>query len=103
MATLARRCAKVILILGLFFVSIRYIYNPLSFLFSWNQRYLFIVSEMMGITGSDNIEFFDALFSLTVSSIIAGALYLLLVMLCRFFRARSHDSGAGAQTRRPNS
>lgn len=94
MGTLVRRCAKVILVVGLFLVSIRYIYNPLSYIFSWNQHYLFVFSDFFGITGPENIEFFDALFSLVVSSIVTGVLYFSLRMLYRFFCTRLHRNSA---------
>lgn len=87
METPARRFTRVALILCLFLISIRYIYNPLSFILLWNQHYLFVISDFFDITGPDNIDFFDALFSLIVSSIISGALYFLLVKLYCFIRA----------------
>jgi len=87
METLARRFAKTIVVLWIFLISIRFIYQPLSYILLWNQNYLIMVCDYLGISGVEDIDTFDAFFSLTVSAIMTAAFYFVLLKLYRSIRA----------------
>jgi len=89
MAILARNLFKIFLLAGLFLLSIRYIYSALLFLPAWNERYSFVVSEFLGF---HDIEFFDAVFGLSASLIMAIIEYLLLRRFWRRYWPKRHPT-----------
>lgn len=86
MAILARRLSKLALFAALLFISIRYIYAPLSLTPSWNQHYSFTVSEALGF---HDIELFDATFGSSASAVISFAIYAFLMSIYRHMYEKS--------------
>jgi hypothetical protein len=85
MEILARNLAKTALFIVLLFVSIRYIYSPLSLAPSWNQHYSFSLSEAFGFR---DIELFDVAFGSSTSALISCLLYALLMSIYRRIHER---------------
>lgn len=85
MAILVRRFFKVLLFAGLLLLSARYIYRPLSVISLWNQHYSIAASDFLGFK---NIENFDFLFSVTVSLIMAGIEYALIMKIWRTLKRK---------------
>jgi hypothetical protein len=81
MAKLVCRVFKMILFFGLFLFSIRYIYHPLSLVSSWNQHYVFVVSEFLDI---HDIKFFDMIFCVAVNLITSEMIYIPLMKFIRY-------------------
>jgi hypothetical protein len=85
MAILVRRMSKTLLFVGLFFLVVRYVYAPLSFIQSWNQHYIFVVGWFLGF---HDIDLFEVVVGVTVSLICTTAIYVMLVKTCRSCCAR---------------
>lgn len=81
MAVVVHRIFKTILFLGLFFLVVRYIYDPLSFIPAWNQHYVLVVSESLGL---DDIDLFEVLMGVTLCLVLTTAIYLILIKIYRF-------------------
>lgn len=89
MAVLARSCFKGLLFFSLFFFSIRYVYALLLFFPPWNQHYSYSVSEFLGF---HDIEFFDALFGVVTSLIMATFAYTVVMKIWRRYRSKQRPA-----------
>lgn len=78
MAILARSLIKALLLAGLFFLSIRYIYGALLFFPPWHELYSFVVSEFLGF---HDIELFDAIFGLSAGLTLAIIEFMVLMKI----------------------
>ncbi|MGN6082534.1 hypothetical protein [Trinickia sp.] len=87
MAMLARKFAKTALFASLLFISIRYIYGPLSLKQKWNQDYSLTVAEALGFR---DIELFDVAFGSCTSAVAAFAIYVVLMFIFRHIHERQH-------------
>lgn len=80
MAALARRVLKALLFIGLFLLFARCIYTPLSFASAWNEHYVFVVTDFLGVR---DVDLFDMLVGILASLIFATVTYIALVRLYR--------------------
>lgn len=85
MAMLARKFSKAALFALLLFISIRYIYGPLSLTPRWNQDYSLTVSEALGFR---DIELFDVAFGSCTSAVASFAIYVVLMSIFRHIHER---------------
>lgn len=85
MTTLARSLPKAAFFIFLLFISIRYIYAPLSLIPSWNQHYSLVASDALGF---HDVELFDVTFGSSTGAIISFSIYALLMLIYRRLRER---------------
>ena len=83
MAALARRVSKTLLFITLFLLFARYIYTPLSFASAWNEHYVFVVTDFLGVR---DVDLFDMLVGIVASLIFATLTYIALLRLYRHRR-----------------
>src|ERR1700754_2309467 len=86
MATLARRVLKMLLFVDLFLLSARYVYGPISFASGWNEHYIFVVTDFLGIRGIELFELFEMLVGIIATLIFTALAYIALDRLYRLYR-----------------